>query len=80
MTFSFLQDGEGNNSSKRLAGLLLIGIGIVLSIILFWRSLTSPVGDSQTALSIIDIFLITGGGLLGVSIFDNLKIGGKNGN
>ena len=81
MTMGFLQDSSGNNSSKRLSGIVLLLCGIVMSGILFWRSLLAPVGDSQTALSIINIFLVTGGGLLGVSVFENLRIGSnKNAN
>lgn len=68
------------DSSKRLAGLCSIALAAVLAIILFIKSLFSMIGDSQTALTVIWYFLMAGGGLLGVTIFENLKVGKKDDN
>jgi hypothetical protein len=80
MNKGFLQDSEGNMSSKRLAGFMLIFFGIVMALILFYRSLYFPIANSQTALDIICYFLSIGGGLLGIGVFENIKIGRNNDN
>ena len=70
MTNNFLQDSEGNKSSKRLWGSILLGSGIIFSIILFAYSLYQGAADAATALGIINIFLIAGGSLLGIGVFE----------
>tara|TARA_R110002012_G_scaffold215674_5_gene386715 strand:- start:2798 stop:3028 length:231 start_codon:yes stop_codon:yes gene_type:complete len=70
MTNNFLQDSKGNKSSKRLWGSILLIIGIIFSGILFCCSLFKGAADAATALGIINIFLISGGGLLGVGVFE----------
>ena len=70
MDKGFLQDTNGNKSSKRLAGSILVGLGILLSVILFGYSLYKEAGDAATALGIINIFLISGGGMLGIGVFE----------
>lgn len=70
MTNNFLQDSKGNKSSKRLWGSILLSIGIIFSGILFYCSLFKGAADAATALGIINIFLISGGGLLGVGVFE----------
>jgi hypothetical protein len=70
MTNDFLQDSQGNKSSKRLWGSILLGTGILFSGILFCYSLFKGAADAATALGIINIFLISGGGLLGVGVFE----------
>jgi len=67
----FLQDTTGNKSSKRLWGSILLGTGILFSSILFAYSLFKGASDASTALGIINIFLIAGGSLLGVGVFEN---------
>lgn len=66
----YLQDSEGNESSKRLWGSVLLGVGIVFSVILFAYSLLKGAEDSPTALGIINMFLLSGSGLLGIGIFE----------
>jgi hypothetical protein len=70
MNNDFLQDSKGNKSSKRLWGSIILGTGILFSVILFSCSLFRGAADATTALGIINIFLISGGGLLGVSVFE----------
>ncbi|MBP7709872.1 MAG: hypothetical protein KA100_02235 [Rickettsiales bacterium] len=66
----FLEDSRGNKSSKRLWGSILLTTGILFSTILFFYSLKSGAKDAVTALSIINTFLISGSGLLGISVFE----------
>ena len=67
----FLQDNHGNKSSKRLWGSIILGIAVVMAIVLFGYSLYQIVADASTAKSIIDMFLITGGSLLGIGVLEN---------
>jgi hypothetical protein len=66
----FLEDSKGNKSSKRLWGSILLGTGILFSAILFFYSLNNGAKDAATALGIINTFLISGSGLLGISVFE----------
>lgn len=73
MTNKFLEDSKGNRSSKRLWGSILLSTGIIFSAILFGYSLFLGAKDAATALGIINIFLISGGGLLGIGVFEKIK-------
>lgn len=70
MTNNFLEDANGNKSSKRLWGSIVLGIGILFSVVLFIYSLSKGAADAATALGIINMFLISGGGLLGIGVFE----------
>jgi len=70
MTNKFLQDSKGNKSSKRLWGSILLTIGVMFSVILFTYSLYQGAADAPTALGIINMFLIAGGSLLGIGVFE----------
>jgi hypothetical protein len=74
---NFLQDGEGNLSSKRLVGVVLAGIGILMSITLFIVSLSNPAGDAATALSIISALFTAGATLLGIGVVEGMSFAGK---
>jgi hypothetical protein len=65
-----LTDSRGNKSSKRLWGSILLTIGVIFSVILFVYSLYRGAADAPTALGIINMFLIAGGSLLGVGVFE----------
>lgn len=78
MNNDFLQDSTGNKSSKRLWGSIILGVGIIFSIILFGFSIARGANDASTAMAIINMFLLAGSSLLGISIFENpLKKSGK---
>ena len=70
MQNNYLQDSKGNKSSKRLWGSILLFIGIVFAMILFGFSLVTGAKDASTALGIINIFLIAGGSMLGIGVFE----------
>jgi hypothetical protein len=66
----YLQDTKGNKSSKRLWGSILLSTGIIFSIILFYFSLFKGASDSITAMNLVNMFLISGGSLLGIGVFE----------
>lgn len=70
MNKDLLGDSRGGKSSKRVWGSILLSIGILFSCVLFCVSLFSGAKDAATALGIINIFLISGGGLLGIGVFE----------
>lgn len=71
---SLLKDVDGNWSSKRLAGMVIVVIGllkhiIIFSVVVFYREeVPNVVYDTANTL------LITGGSLLGVSTLERLKL------
>ena len=60
-----------NKFSKKLWGSVLLIAGIIFSIILFVSSMVGSTADASTALGIINMLLISGGGLLGLDAFRN---------
>ena len=69
---SLLQDREGNTSSKRVAGFILLGIGVVYYLAIGVTSIFKPVADPTTALAVGSTLIITGAGLLGISVVEFL--------
>lgn len=67
------KDSNGNKSSKRIYGAMLIIIAIILSIVLFSFSLYTKVGDPATATNVINGMYMLGGGLLGIGVFEKKK-------
>ncbi|MHA1540287.1 MAG: hypothetical protein ACTSXQ_07415 [Alphaproteobacteria bacterium] len=78
MTTQFLEDTHGNKSSKRLWGSILLGTGMSFSIVLFIYSLSKGAADAATTLGIINMFLISGGSLLGIGVFEKGVKGAEN--
>jgi len=77
MIEQYLLDDAGKPSSKRLCGIALITVGLIMSIVMFSYSLMHDVIDDIAALSVIEYLFVTGGALLGISVFENFKIGKK---
>ena len=67
----FLHDANGDKSSKRLWGSIILAVAVLMSLILFGYSLHKGAVDADTATSIINAFFITGGSLLGVGVLEN---------
>jgi hypothetical protein len=65
-----LEDSDGNKSSKRAWGSILLTIASVLSFILFYFCIIH--GDYDKALKIIDSYLYAGSGLLGITVVEKL--------
>lgn len=68
----FLEDANGNKSSKRLWGSIILTAGIIGSAVLFYYSLHIGAKDAATALGIINMFLIAGSSLLGIGVFEKV--------
>lgn len=66
-------DGKGKISSKRITGIVTIGLAVVMSITLFIYSIQFKAVDPSTGIDIIKYLLMTGGALLGVGIFEKKK-------
>jgi hypothetical protein len=66
----FLEDNHGNKSSKRLCGSIILGMGIVGSVVLFCKCFNTEIKDAQTALAIIQAFLTSGSALLGFGVVE----------
>lgn len=70
--FNVLDDSNGNASSKRLFGAILIGIGGLMGIALFVCSLFIVVKDPTTAITTMNTFIFTGAGLLGIGVLEGV--------
>lgn len=69
----YLQDNQGNNSSKRLWGSIILGLGVFLGLNLFYFSLFVTVKDSSVALRVVEAFLAAGSALLGFGVFEHMR-------
>ncbi len=67
-----LQDKDGNTSSKRVAGFIISGIGLIALLVLGIISMFYKIEDPGTAMEAFKTILIVGGGLLGVGVFEFL--------
>lgn len=71
---NFLVDDNGNSSSKRLWGSLLLGTGICLILILFGYSLFYKVADSQLLQQLINVLFLSGSSLLGIGVLERFNL------
>ncbi len=67
-----LEDQNGNASSKRIAGFIISGVGLVSLLALGVVSMFKVISDPSTAMEAFKTILIVGGGLLGVGVFEFL--------
>lgn len=65
-----LEDKNGNSSSKRLAGFIVCGVGLVALLGLGIVSMFKTIEDPATAMEAFKTILIVGGGLLGVGVLE----------
>lgn len=70
-----IENNNGQLSSKRLAGIVLVLIGIIMSIDLYLVSRNAGAADPQTSITIIKFMFIAGSSLLGLGlgILEKLK-------
>jgi len=68
--FNALQDSEGNLSSKRLFGALVLIIGLIGHAYLGMYSIFAQAVDPSTATAAFTTMMITGGGLLGIGVLE----------
>ena len=69
---NLMQDKDGNTSSKRVAGFIISGVGLVALLALGVVSMFRAIADPSTAMESFKTILIVGGGLLGVGVFEFL--------
>ena len=67
-----LQDSNGNTSSKRVAGFIISGVGLIALLVLGIVSMFQKIEDPGTAMEAFKTILIVGGGLLGVGVVEFL--------
>ena len=67
------KDNNGNLSSKRIIGAVVISLAIILGTVLFFMSIWLEVKDPSTAMNLIITFMTAGGTLLGIGTFETLK-------
>jgi hypothetical protein len=67
-----LEDKDGNKSSKRVAGFIISGVGLIALLALGIVSIFHKIEDPSTAMESFKTILIVGGGLLGVGVFEFL--------
>ena len=70
-----LKDQNGNDSSKRIAGFIISGVGLLGLVTIGVLSMFKVILDPGTAMEAFKTVLIVGAGLLGVSVVEFL--GGK---
>lgn len=66
------QDSNGNTSSKRIAGVVIAGCGLILLLIVGFMSIKMEISDPETAMESGKTLLIVGCGLLGVGVVEFL--------
>lgn len=79
MDKGFLKDSDGDNSSKRLWGSILIALGGALLVAIGVSAIFTRVADPQTALSAGTTLITVGAGLIIGGVLEGLgkKIGGE---
>lgn len=71
MANEMLQDSNGNISSKRVAGISLLGFSMLLGLVLFIISIFKDVKNAYTMIDLIKLFIYSGTGLLGIGVVEN---------
>lgn len=70
----FLDDSNGNKSSKRLIGSVLVGCGLVMKFILFGWGIGHEFANELTELDgIADSLIYAGAGVLGIGVVEFFK-------
>jgi hypothetical protein len=78
MPNGFLHDSEGDKSSKRLLGAILLGVGIIMASTLFIFALNKHVGDPGTCLSVLQYIFLAGTSLLGLGVAEGFTFRSKD--
>jgi len=68
---TMLEDTNGNTSSKRVWGSVLLGIAVTMRVTLFILSIVRKIEDPTTAITASQTLLYTGGALLGLGVAEN---------
>jgi predicted membrane channel-forming protein YqfA (hemolysin III family) len=70
MEYKFLQDRDGNFSSKRVFGAIVLLTGLLCHSFLGIFSIFAQPVDPGTATRAFNTMMFVGGGLLGISVFE----------
>jgi high-affinity Fe2+/Pb2+ permease len=70
---TLFQDRDGNISSKRVIGVILAVVGLIMKIILFFIAIGITIENPEIMKEISSTLLFAGVGLLGVSVIEHLK-------
>jgi hypothetical protein len=73
----YLQDINGNKCTRRLFGMIIITLGIIMAVGLFIRGLYDATDSFISSYNVCQMMLLTGSGLLGINIIENLNIFNK---
>ena len=69
------RDRDGKISSKRVAGFILLAVGVTVHIITATISYFQVIADPDTAIAVGNTLIYTGAALLGVGIAEHLVRG-----
>jgi hypothetical protein len=67
---SLFHDQNGNISSKRVAGFVVLMIGLVMAIAAFSMSMVKKVPDFDMAKEVLNTIFLTAGALLGFGVVE----------
>jgi hypothetical protein len=70
--YTFLEDSNGNQSSKRLWGSISMVCGILLSSLLFICAIAGIAANIATCIQIIELLFGTGTVLLGIGVTEDM--------
>ena len=73
MHFKFYEDSEGNQSSKRVAGFLMVTFAMGLAFMVFVFSFFQELRNTDVILDVIHLFTFSGAGLLGIGVIENFS-------
>jgi hypothetical protein len=65
-----LKDANGNPSSKRLLGAIILFNGIVMANTVFIMGLLQKIPDPDMVKNVLQIIFLTGGSLLGIGVVE----------
>ena len=66
----FLQDNDGNESSKRLWGAILLATGVCMAVFLMTAGLAYGWISEMSATNILGSLFLSGAGLLGIGVVE----------
>lgn len=69
----FLQGTDGTKSSKRLCGVVILAVGLVMAVYLFFAGLKNPGEVYESSFTVVKDLLIAGTSLLGMGLAEGLN-------
>ena len=72
MVTNYLEDNNGNRSSKRLWGSIILGFAVGLSVIMAAIDILYDIKVEPTTIDIMKYMYLSGSGLLGIGVFEGI--------